>query len=423
MVFSNKQTLVFVLTIGLTVPVVYNGCGNSPFSAKDSTVTPSLGSEGTTEAPSDIDNNIDAGTDVAPGPELGPPLPIPSPPESPPVNTPPPPVGGNGTAAFVVSGHQGSSMYSCDGGESWQGYRQATASRCGSGVDCDHTAWANPGAIGYGADGFMISYGWGNPGQVQISDNGVDWKTVHQGRTFAGVAYGNGLYFLNSRRMPLFSNDAGQSWVEGGDILSTPYNQRQAYFVPHGDGVFISVSNSSGVVDTMISVDDGATFRHPTTLPSGCGEGLLGYNDDTIVLISQNICVSTDGAENWTAIPRPTGMGSGRSQKLIFDGAEFKTYSRGIVFRSTNGITWTQTPLQLNGVVDGSLDLKHPAFHPANGRFVAFKQSSPRWYESTEYYYSDDGVNWIQLNRNSANVPIAPHPFRGIAVGYLKDCN
>ena len=411
----HKILISLGLLAGLVVPVTYNGCSQSPFSAADTSVA-SVEHEsvqnpgnpnGSNETIEDHDNGI---------PDMGgntnsnlPPIPQPA---------------GNGnTPAFMASGHQGSSMYSCDGGLSWKGYREATATRCANGVDCDHTPNANPEAIAYGADGFMISYGWGDPGQVELSNDGENWDVVQTGRTFAGVAYGNGRYFLCSHFNPLFSADGGATWTSGGTINSIPFNQRQAHFIPQNGGIFISLSNSSEVVDVMISDDNGVSFRHPSTLPAGCGEGLLNYSATTIVLLSQNLCLSMDGGENWVALPLPNGMTTDRSQQLLYNGAEFIAYSRGVAYHSADGMNWQQTNLQVNGQPSPDLNLRHPAFHPDTGKYVGFEQGFNGSYEQTQFFYSNDGFNWTRVDKATADVPQAPHPIRGIAVGYLKNCN
>jgi len=269
--------------------------------------------------------------------------------------------------------------------------------------------------VAYGPSGFVATFGWGAPGRVQISDDGVNWRVVQQGSTWSGVAFGNDTYILNDRS-PLISSN-GATWQNGGALNFVPWNSRRIFFVPHNGGVFISTAESSGVFDLMISRDNGRTFRHPTQRPSGCGSGLLAHSANRIVLLSQSLCVSSDAGETWQVVNTRLD-----ASQLLYDGQEFRAYGYGTVARSTDGLTWTQSSFQVNGGSAGGIQLGEISRHPATGRYVAISQDWAAYYDRTQYYYSDNGLNWIRLNKAAGAAPVSIHPIRQIAAGYVKGC-
>jgi hypothetical protein len=337
------------------------------------------------------------------------------PPVIPPVEPPVTPPEAGLVPGFVSVGHLKSTMYSCDG-TTWKGYRTANASlRCWDNsqgnFDCDHSPTSSMG-VAYGPAGFMATYGWGQAGQVELSNNATTWSVVQSGGTWAGIAYGNNTYILNERS-PLVSSDSGQNWIRGGDINFIPWNARKISFINLNGGLFISTANSSGTMDLMISRNNGASFSRPTTLPASCGEGFFANNNTTILLLSESLCRSTDFGQTWQVLTKPA------SGSIIFDGSEFKIFDIGKVYRSSNGTTWTQTTLQLNGVNTASLSLSNVAYHSESHKYVAINQSWQAWYEQTEFYRSDNGVNWIRLNKSAGDAPTNAHPVKQITAGYL----
>lgn len=336
-------------------------------------------------------------------------------PEDPPGEPEPPPP--TSVPVFVSSGHMRSTMYTCDG-LSWRGYRSADNNlRCwqpsSSNYDCDHSPYRSLG-IAYGNGGFMATYGWGYPGSVELTSNGTSWTQVHTGSAWAGVAYGNSTYVLNEWN-PLYSTNAGTNWTQGSQINFQANNPRRISFANVGPGVFITQSQS-GNSDLLISTNNGQSFTHPTTRPSSsCIVGTVAHNASAILLLSNSaLCRSTDNGQTWQTVgSKPDG------DILIHDGPEFKAYSQGKVQRSTNGTTWTTTTLQLNGSNNTSLSFAHVSYHAGMNKYVAIYQGWDRYYEHTRYYHSDNGINWIEINRNSGLVPLTPHPVAQIAPGYL----
>jgi hypothetical protein len=260
----------------------------------------------------------------------------------------------------------------------------------------------------------MATYGWGQPGQTELSTNGSAWSVVRTGGTWAGIAYGNGTYILNERG-PMISANAGQTWTRGGDINFIPWNARKITFVNLNGGMFISTANSSNVMDLMISRDNGASFVRPTTLPASCGDGNFAYNNSAILLYSQSLCRSTDFGYTWQVLPTKPNSGN-----LTFDGSEFKIFARGQVHRSTdNGSTWSTSNLQVNGANNSNLEFGHVSYSAALSKYIGIVQSWGRYYEQTQYYHSINGINWIQIDKAQGLAPNSIHPVRQITTGYL----
>lgn len=331
-------------------------------------------------------------------------------------------IGNNFIPAFLATGHMESSMFSCDGGQTWRGYRSVDPNiRCWDNSDpalyeeCDHTPYSNTG-IAWGHNGFITSFGWGQPGQVEVTDDGINWSVVNSGSTWAGVSYGNGTYVLNNRTSSVSSD--GSSFVDGGDADFIPWNARHTAYVTDGtQHLFIATANSSGTGDLLITEDPTIDFQRPTTLPTGCDNGHIAYGNGTIVLVSTETCLSTDWGENWTTLPTALSNITG----LIFDGQEFHAYSRGEILTSTNGSSWSSQSLMVGGSHQASLHFSKVAYHPDTDRWIAFYQAWANYYENTQYYHSTDGINWTQVQKGTGLVPETPHPIRQVTFGYLRE--
>lgn len=106
----------------------------------------------------------------------------------------------------------------------------------------------------------------------------------------------------------------------------------------------------------------------------------------------------------------------------------FRIYNvnSNIVFTSADGLTWNEVALTVapgssfptgGGSVVGKIE-----YHPALNKFVSIAQGWRRQYEDTEYYHSDDGIEWAQVNKAAGDAPASPHPVRHIKAGYITNC-
>lgn len=331
-------------------------------------------------------------------------------------------------AALMAVGHMQSSMYSCDGGMTWEGYQSANDSlRCwdpdNGNFDCDHDETSSLG-VAWGESGFMATFGWGAPGHAAITSDGQTWtEAIRPGGniTYAGVSYGNGRYFLNSRYNGMISQNGGETFQPTGNIETVPYNLRKTFFVPGGGGRFISLASSSGVVDLMISKDNGATFTHPDTLPEGCGNGSYAQSSEIIIILSERLCYSTDNGDTWVAEDLP----SNQYDRIMFDGEQFRIYLNNQFLYTENSLplNWQSQSINLIGSPGTNLRLKNVTYQKEHQRYSAHNQSWNNWYEQTEFYYSSNGIDWQRVAKEAGDAPMSPHPIRHVAKGYLNVCD
>ncbi|MFK7985503.1 MAG: WD40/YVTN/BNR-like repeat-containing protein [Sandaracinaceae bacterium] len=380
----------------------------------------------------EIDAGTDAGTDAG-GNDAG-----------------PPDAGPTGVRVIVASGQIGRTLVSCDDGQTWGADRgldtegdalvcgEVQSARCyedgdtcrrviGSGeceaetrCDCDH----HPGAsknVAFGERHFVASWGWGPPGSVRRSLDGATWETVLEGTSFGGLAYGNGRFVLGSRR-PMVSSDDGATWTEGGmaDFRDADgaalHNVRRAGFVDVMGGRFVLVAASGGRRDVLLSSDGGDSWWRPDTLPDACGAsmqnagGIVAVGDRILVVGNPTVCVSEDGGTTFAAVD----LGEGSVSHAVTDGTTAWFWRQGVVWASTDGATWTETP-----TVPAGLRLGTVALDPATGTFVGTRGGWNQWYDAQRFYRSSDGVTWTELDEASAP---RGHDLRWMTTGTVETC-
>jgi hypothetical protein len=313
---------------------------------------------------------------------------------------------------FVAEGHMGRTTISCDGGHTWVANRSDDdALVCWPPPDqipdCDHNASAGRG-IGFGPNGFVATFGWGDPGSLRLSTDGVAWAEVQQGETFGGVAYGSGVY-LAAGYTPWRSPD-GSSWTALGPAgISQPV--RRFGFVAHDGGRFLLVAEGGGQVELAVSADGGGSWTFPSW-PAGCGqsiqtEGGIAYGNGVAVVLGGNglACASSDGGDSWTSTPVAGQIDS----HLVWNGAEFFAWASGTAYHSSDGTSWTSTP-----ITPASIDIG-PAAAADDGTIVAVRGGWQVWYDEQEFYRSDDGLAWEVLDPSAF---VGSHPIRAITFGH-----
>jgi hypothetical protein len=351
--------------------------------------------------------------------------------------------GDAGTArvpVFIAQGEGGRTTLSCDDGRTWVGNRswdlQGDPLVCGSTQaiacytdtcsylingtcqqrTCCNDTPDNAKGIAYGGGAFVATWGWGSPGAVRRSTNGLDWTTTLPDDTFGGVAYGSG-HFVVSSRFPFLSGD-GVSW-DAGQTANYVYNGMELWSVrsfaysEYGGGRFVGVASGNGL-DVMVSSDDGDTWWQPTVLPAGCGNGVGDYGsivsgNGVIVMVGEdgNACRSEDGGKTWSVAP------TGAAQVLsrgVWTGSEFMFWGDDAYrLTSADGATWTKTamltPLRLG-----------PVARSPGGTLVAAGPSVYTGYAQQKFWRSTDGLTWDALPPGSF---VPSHPIFHIAFGYV----
>jgi hypothetical protein len=274
-------------------------------------------------------------------------------------------------------------------------------------TECDH----NPGAgrgITWGNGWFFANFGWGAPGSVRRSRDGVSWETVYSNSYFAGMAFGNGR-LVAADRWGEYSDDDGESWSVFNSVDLGDTTVRDTAFVLYGGGRFI-MSADGGIVVS----NDGSTYASPQSGGSGCrgGEypGSIIYGNGTIVTTpsSGNVCYSDDGGQNWSS-----GSGTGPLMANgVWNGSEFMAWGAGTLYRSSDGRSWTSTP-----TVPNDFDLGESGVTAVSdqGTIVAVNGGWDLSYGGQRFYRSADGVSWEELPGSAFT---GGHRIRVITFGY-----
>ncbi len=317
----------------------------------------------------------------------------------------------SGVPLFVAQGHMGRTTISCDRGQTWiHDHSLDDAVRCFDGIDCDHDEGAGTGLV-FGDGAFLTTWGWGTEGNIARSTDGITWDVVVTGPTFAGLAFGDGV-FVTGGHDALRSADLGVTWADPVDTGLTQWTPRGIGWAPTAGGRFV-IGGGGDVGDVVVSSDGGASWWHPDAAPIECGSSIRSIvaSDDTIVIVrpggaGAELCVSHDAGVEFTAIDLGDVYFESRA---MWTGEAFLVWANGAMWSSTNGDDWTSTALQ------PAINLG-PVARDDAGNFVAVRGGWQVWYESQEFYRSTDGVTWETLAPGTFT---PSHPMNHIAFGYV----
>jgi hypothetical protein len=337
---------------------------------------------------------------------------------------------------FVAQGMVGRSTISCDDGHTWVADRSwdlegdphlcgatdpvvcfaegSTCSQqwydgtCSEGpCDCGHSPGFAKG-IAYGGGRFVATWGWGWPGAVATSTNGIDWTTTLDNDSFGGLRFG-GDRFVVASRTPQISLD-GTTWMPSeeadfqnaaGEIL---WSVRRFGWSDFDGGRFVAYASGDGI-DVLVSSDGGISWWRPSSLPADClGEGpgaygdILGGNGITLMVDGDgHACRSLDGGDTWTS---SVITDSRIASSGIWTGEEFWFWGWGNRYSSADGVEWTTTPV----VADADIG---PVARSPSGTLVAVNNV---WlgYADQRFLRSEDGLVWETLAEGAFT---AGHPI------------
>jgi hypothetical protein len=340
---------------------------------------------------------------------------------------------------FVAVGHQGRTIMSCDRGQTWINNRsydtdggpescgETTPVTCWQSActflneetceeviecDCDHHPGRSMG-VAAGSSAFVAAWGWGPPGALKSSLDGVTWEvpdaSVDQ-KTFAGVAHGNGVFVALDRAVRVSPN--GTDWVDGGNVGFSPL-VRSIGFSASGGGVFVAGGSDSGGDSALaISRDNGGAW----TVPAGSSEcggdfsGVAGQGEVIVIVFESKACRSTDGGDSFELSNLEGGV------DVFFDGSSFVSFRGSNRYRSEDGMDWEEEALTINGLPDGHRFQLGRIGVADDGSLVSVRGEWDTWYENQDFYRSSDGITWQVL---PAADFVGSHPIRDIAFGFV----
>jgi hypothetical protein len=326
--------------------------------------------------------------------------------------------------AFVAIGHAGRTTLSCDDGKTWIANRSDDDGlRCfdSPATDCDHNGKAGRGISAAG--GFLIAnFGWGAPGNIRRSEDGVTWTEVNQGTNFGSMVFGQGKLFAASGTGRI-SSDWGMTWQNAGTFDTS---SRRGGFGGTGAGVFLVVG------DGTVHISPDAQAWQLSSAPASCARdiqwaGGIASNGQSIVLLNGDgaSCRTTDNGQTWTTTSLP-GTISGR---LLWNGTHYiswgsSTSSEARVFRSSDGATWQSEPTTVTRTQGGSGTSNGPPIGPvafaangSGGTYVAANDGWQQWYDKQRFYRSVDGIRWDEL---PAGTYAPSHPMTHIISANIK---
>ena len=329
---------------------------------------------------------------------------------------------------FVAQGMVGRTTISCDDGHTWIADRSwdlegdphlcgvsdpivcfAEGSMCSQTwfdgtcsagpCDCGHSPGFAKG-IAYGGDRFVATWGWGWPGAVATSTNGIDWTTTLDNDTFGGLRYGSDRFVVASRT-PQISLD-GTTWMPSeeadfqnaaGEIL---WSVRRFGYSDFDGGRFVAYASGEGI-DVLVSSDGGMSWWRPSALPSDClGEGpgaygdILGGGGVTLMVDGDgHACRSIDGGTTWTSSAIFADAGDRIASSGVWTGEEFWFWGWGNRYSSSDGVEWTTTPITADADIG-------PVARSTSGTLVAVNNV---WlgYGDQRFLRSEDGLTWETL--------------------------
>ncbi len=250
----------------------------------------------------------------------------------------------------LLSIHGGRFARSCDGGTTWSEMWEHNAN-----ADCFHdpdSLYARPA---YGNGVFVVPSGWGDPGAMYVSTDGLDWQrfpTVELPGGAQSEVDGAGVFFDGAsfgvfRRL---RSPNGFDWNQQKDDLRPPGvgNVRRVAFSEQ-DGMLIVLGNDGNVA---VSVDWAQTWSNPPSAVGACQSsqhrGDIVIRDGQVVIAGNLVCVSDDAGTTWTTTWTPP---SSVVDVLTTPNGYVALHADESVSSSADGLSWSplgQLPTNAN---------------------------------------------------------------------------
>lgn len=400
-----------VLIASLPFLLCFQNCSGNFQSAKYTELSSSSGEDNQPErqiADGEAPGSVPGGQTTDPSPEL-------------------PPARPEMKSVIMATGHVGRTVMSCDGGLTWINDRSDNdATRCWvtgdpNYLECDHTPTSGHG-VAFGEGAFYANFGWGYNGSVRKSIDGKNWTTLRTDGWGGGIAYVKNTVFLLWGTWQR-SLDQGLTWA---GIQNSP-----AYMIDHpllfrfGEQLI-----AAGRYEIGVSDDQGVTWTLPTSYQRSWGGGNFAKGNGVIVGMTTswgtspnpNVLYavrSADSGKTWTGQQLATGAGQ-TWDSVVFNGTHFVAWSRGLVYKSMDGMTWTSAPLVSTGTYLKQWFSGPITYDPGTKNYIAIPRGA--LYDKQRALISSDGFTWTPLDVAKFK---GGHPIYDFAFGVLesKYCN
>lgn len=346
----------------------------------------------------------------------------------------------------VAQGHVGRTTLSCDDGLTWKANRsfdleghqlvcgdttpvvcgktackmRATDGSCGQQAVCDcvHGTGFSKGVV-VAKNQVLATFGWGWPGAVLRSHDGATWSPTLDlpMALYPNIVFGDDRFVLYTGFKPVVSDD-GRQWR-----YTTPPNPneggRASAFLDYGAGRFIAAADNDVI---RVSSDRGETWHLAASVPKGCTDGIgvaqtIPTGNGVAVMVSADkrmACRSGDGGETWTLHSITSFTGGIFFQVPVFANGMFLAWvndwssqpSHGIRYSSTDGMTWTATPIP-DAIWLGSTGVT------AKGTLLS---SWGKYGDQVISRSTDNGLTWARLPQTAF---VASHALTRFGAGYV----
>jgi hypothetical protein len=284
--------------------------------------------------------------------------------------------------------------------------------------DCGECTYASTGLAGnFGSA--IASLGWGGPGHIIHTDNGVDWQelgsaqfsklngSIGQPTESASNTFFDGMAFKTFWSHKVWASPEGKTWKETPFEPKNISHIRQVIFAPEARLLVMRVErdeNGGRNFLMMTSTDLGQSYKTWSPRTTGCAGfawGPVSYAHGVILAggTSGSVCRSQDGGSSWNTVPTLLGVNTMFSDRLAF----YATRGDELM-RSEDGVTWARVLKASGGLGAGVCSTQTGCVVSANAN------------GQLKFYRSDDGQSWTP----SSTVTGSSFSASVMSVAYLK---